>query len=70
MAMLLGPLSVAVPGELAGYWEAHRKYGKLEWSRLVKPSALLARKGVRVNRHMANALKQEAKTIENEPSMW
>lgn len=63
-------LSVAVPGELAGYWEAHQAYGKLPWSRLVLPAAALAEKGTAVNENMASALVIEEANIKAEPSMW
>ena len=66
----LGGLAVAVPGELAGYWQAHQMYGKLPWSRLILPSVILAEMGVAVNRHLANALKQKSAEIKAEPSMW
>ncbi|EFX69499.1 hypothetical protein DAPPUDRAFT_258510 [Daphnia pulex] len=64
-----GGLAVAVPGELAGYWAAHQKYGKLPWSRLVLPTAEMVEKGIEVNSHLANALKVEQKLIMEEPSM-
>lgn len=50
-----GGLAVAVPGELAGSWAAHQKYGKLPWSRLVLPTAEMAEKGIPVNSHLANS---------------
>lgn len=66
---LLGGLSVAVPGELAGYWVAHKAYGKLEWNRLVVPTAELVEKGIPVNAHLANSLQVEKQIILAEPSM-
>ncbi len=40
-----GLLSVGVPGTVAGLWQAHQKYGKLPWARLVQPAIDLAEKG-------------------------
>ncbi|KZV73343.1 gamma-glutamyltranspeptidase [Peniophora sp. CONT] len=37
-----GGLSVAVPGEVRGLGEAHRRWGTLPWSRLVQPSVEVA----------------------------
>lgn len=40
-----GAQAVAVPGTVAGLWEAHQKFGKLPWSQLVAPAIALARDG-------------------------
>jgi len=40
-----GPLSVGVPGTVAGLWKAHGKLGSKPWADLVKPSVELAEKG-------------------------
>ncbi len=40
-----GPLSVGVPGTVAGLWDAHQKMGALPWADLVQPAIDLAEKG-------------------------
>jgi len=40
-----GLLAVGVPGTVAGLWQAHQKYGRLPWARLVQPAIDLAEKG-------------------------
>ena len=48
-----GPASVAVPGVVAGLWEAHRRYGTIPMNELVKPAQTLARVGAPVNSQQA-----------------
>lgn len=40
-----GPLSVGVPGTVAGLWMAHQRMGSLPWADLVQPAIDLAEKG-------------------------
>lgn len=40
-----GPLSVGVPGTVAGLWLAHQRHGSRPWAELVQPAVDLARDG-------------------------
>jgi gamma-glutamyltranspeptidase/glutathione hydrolase len=42
---LIGAQAVGVPGTVAGFWEAHKKFGKLPWKDLINPAIKLARDG-------------------------
>ena len=39
---VLGHLAAGVPGTVAGLWEAHRRFGTMEWAALVEPAIRLA----------------------------
>ena len=43
-----GYLAPAVPGTVAGFDQAHRKWGKLPWDQIVAPAITLAKGGVRL----------------------
>ena len=45
---MIGHLSVGVPGTVAGFWEAHQRYGSLPWADLVAPAIRLAEEGFEV----------------------
>lgn len=49
-------LSIAVPGELAAYHEAHRLYGSLAWSDIIQPTVNLCQRGYLLTRHQHDAL--------------
>ncbi len=40
-----GGLAVAVPGEIAGWWALHQRFGALDWQSVVEPALRLARDG-------------------------
>jgi len=53
-----GALAVAVPGEIAGYWEARRLYGNqsLSWRRLMQPTIDMCRNGIPVSWTIADTI--------------
>ena len=42
---LIGGQAAGVPGTVAGFWEAHKRFGKLPWNEVVKPAIELAANG-------------------------
>lgn len=44
-ASTVGHLAAGTPGTVAGLWEAHQRFGRLPWARLVEPAIRLARDG-------------------------
>ena len=41
----VGAKAAGIPGDVAGFWYAQRKWGKLEWRQVVEPAVVLARDG-------------------------
>lgn len=60
-----GILAMAVPGELKGYWSMHQKYGRVAWSKLIKPSIELCRRGHLVSVYLATVLRSYRDVIRN-----
>ena len=52
-------MSVAVPGEVAGYWAAKQRFGNkdITWRRLIQPTIDMAREGITVSSTKAEKLK-------------
>ena len=57
---LTGPLAAGVPGALAAYDHAVRRYGKLSLKDLLLPAAKVAQNGFALNRHYAERLAASA----------
>ncbi|KAI8034591.1 hypothetical protein M5D96_012644 [Drosophila gunungcola] len=66
---ITGAWAGAVPGEILGYWEMHRRYGVLPWKRLFEPAIKLAREGHVVSRYLASAIRQKIANIRADPGL-
>lgn len=64
-----GILSAAIPGELKGYGELHRKYGRVPWKTLVQPTIELCRTGHEVSGYLHVVLELKEKIIASRPEM-
>ncbi|XP_035909425.1 scoloptoxin SSD14-like isoform X1 [Anopheles stephensi] len=68
-AAIEGGLSIAVPAELKGYWELHRKYGKLPWKALVKPTIDVCTRGSLVTGYLEKILLSKKALILTYPDL-
>lgn len=64
---LEGGLSVAVPTELKGLFELHKRYGKLPWKELVQPVAEIAANGYKVTNYLARIFEERGDKIKTKP---
>ena len=60
---LFGAKASGIPGTVAGMWEAHQKYGKLPWARLVQPAVTLAKDGFHVPPKLAGRVSRYIKRL-------
>lgn len=54
-----GPRAAGVPGTVSGLELAHKKWGKLPWAELVRPSVVLAREGFVITDTLAQSLNSQ-----------
>lgn len=57
--MSTGPQWIGIPGELLGYEELHKQYGKLPWYKLFEPTIQLARDGIPMPVYLGNFMKSD-----------
>lgn len=62
-------LASGVPGTVAGLWEAHQKFGELEWHELVQPAIDLARNGFELTEKEARGLNSIQQDLKNNNSI-
>lgn len=65
---IYGPLSVAVPGMVAGLYEIHQKFGKLPWEKVLQPAIQLAEQGFPVYPSLHGAMLNERKNLAEDPA--
>lgn len=63
ISSVFGWHAIAVPGELAGMWHLHQRYGKLPWKELFQPALRLLRAGVPVTPFFARILAYNKKYL-------
>ncbi|KAL2723859.1 glutathione hydrolase 1 proenzyme-like isoform X3 [Vespula squamosa] len=66
---MYGGLAVAVPGELRGYWEAHKKYGNLKWRELFEPTIALCLRGSVINDYLYSYLVNKESKIKAQSTL-
>ncbi|EPX74757.1 gamma-glutamyltranspeptidase Ggt2 [Schizosaccharomyces octosporus yFS286] len=66
----IGALSIGIPGELAGLYDAWNRFGRLEWSKIVRPSAKLAKEGFTVTPAMEHSMLDETTKDLMNDSTW
>ena len=62
--LFLGAYATAIPGEVAGMWNLHQKFGELKWEDLVSPSIKIAEEGLRVNKALATAIQSVKRKVD------
>ncbi len=62
-ASVRGHLAAGVPGSVMGLWEAHKRFGSLDWARLVRPAVELA-KGFEVGKQLESSLRGARRSLE------
>ena len=56
-ASLIGAKAAGVPGTVAGFWEAHKRFGKLTWQQVLAPAIKLAEQGFIPHKNLTEEIK-------------
>jgi gamma-glutamyltranspeptidase / glutathione hydrolase len=63
----VGYLVIGVPGSVRGFWEASKRYGKLDWKTVVEPAVKLARDGFVIDSVLSQSLKNQNQRMQEYP---
>lgn len=67
---LVGHLAAGVPGTVAGFYEAHKRFGKLPWKDLVEPAVKLASDGFALSYELARSLRSQSGLFRQFETSW
>ncbi len=67
--VILGGLAVGVPGEIEGYYQLHKRAGRVPWKDLFTPSIKLAHDGFRIGGALYIAMDRNRDVILNDESL-
>jgi gamma-glutamyltranspeptidase/glutathione hydrolase len=65
---LMGPLSIAVPADVAGLGLLHARFGSLPWRELLQPAVALARQGLVIDWYACLSIAAHARELRQFPS--
>ena len=65
----VGPLAVAVPGEIAGIDAALKRFGTMKFQQVAAPAIKLARDGFPVSEHLAGEIKSSVSMLAMDPGL-
>ncbi|CAM6000911.1 unnamed protein product, partial [Sphagnum balticum] len=64
-----GGLASGIPGEIKGYWEAHKRWGKLDWKQLFEDAIDMCINGFKLSKALASAVKQYRTKVLNDEAL-
>ncbi len=64
----VGALAVGIPGTVRGFYQFHKKFGKLTWYDVLQPAVRLAADGFVVNKFLHNRIREDRKHFEQFPT--